>query len=88
MAVSINMGSHTLLTKKLFIALVYMDHQESGNGQRPALTHHVAKQCQVGKDFVAKVENELNLNGHVLRPGEIFANCSMPRGPVLGRELL
>jgi hypothetical protein len=42
---------------------------------------HVATQCRVGRDFVAKVENELNLNGRVLRPEEIFANRSMPRGP-------
>jgi transposase len=73
-------GKSYSFDKKLFVALVYMDHQERGSGQRPTLTL-VATQCRVGRDFVAKVEKELNLNGRVLRPEEIFANRSMPRGP-------
>ncbi len=43
---------------KLFVAAKYLDHKERLGGLRPAL-RRVTAECQVGKDFVAKIKCEL-----------------------------
>ncbi len=47
---------------------------------RPVLTK-VAVECQVGRDFVAKIEHELMENERVLAPEEIYMARAHPIGP-------
>ncbi len=65
---------------KLFVAAKYLNHKERFGGLRPVLTK-VAAECQVGRDFVAKIECELMENERVLAPEEIYMARAHPIGP-------
>ena len=65
---------------KLFVAAKYLDHKERLGGLRPVLTK-VAAECHVGRDFVAKIERELEENDRVLTPEEIYLARDNPIGP-------
>jgi hypothetical protein len=65
---------------KLFVAVKYLDHKERLGGLRPVLTK-VAAEYHVGRDFVAKIEQELMENDQVFRPGEIYVARDNPIRP-------
>ena len=65
---------------KLIVAAKYFDHKERLGGLRPVL-RKVAAECQVGWDFVAKIEQELVENDRVLTPGEIYGARDNPIRP-------
>ncbi len=67
---------------KLIVAAKYFDHKERLGGLRPVL-RKVAAECQVGWDFVAKIEQELVENDQVLTPGEIYGARDNPIRPGL-----
>ena len=52
--------------------------QERLGGLRPVLTK-VAAECRVGREFVAKIEQEL-VENEVLAPGEIYVAQDNPPG--------
>ena len=53
------------IEKKMEVAEVYRSHEKASNGGRPNLTNG-AVICRVGRNFVAKVQNELLVFGRVI----------------------
>ena len=69
-------------SKKLQVAVEYrIAEREAQRLHKVANVSAVARQCGVGRKFVAKVRDELLLHDRVLKPSEITDNRNIDRGP-------
>jgi hypothetical protein len=63
-------GGASNIDKKLEIAVSYQRLRETNGGNRALLTQ-VASACSVSRNFVRKIEKELEAHGRVLHPKEL-----------------
>jgi len=73
-------GSALSFEQKVHISNSYLQAKAANHGNRPIITA-LARQCQVTRGTIVKIERELFTVGRVIEPKEILANRDLPSGP-------